>query len=134
VQPDIAVFRELEESLLRPEVRRSPKLLARLIADDFVEFGSSGRVFGKADVLASAGILPDVVIPLADFAIQVHSPDLVHVTYRSTTRLPGGAAVEALRSSQWVRRDDRWQLAFHQGTKVAPRVAWGKASHAEMPR
>ena len=122
MQLDPDLFRALEESLLDPEVRRSQGRLGRLIAEDFVEFGSSGRVFSKSDVLAAAGLLPDVVVPLEDFAIQVHSPHLVHVTYRSTTRLPRGGTIEALRSSQWVWRDERWQLAFHQGTLVtAPR-------------
>ena len=37
-----AHLRELEESLLLPDVRKS-KRLVELIADDFVEFGSSGR-------------------------------------------------------------------------------------------
>ncbi len=34
---------ELELSLLSPSVRRSPEQLNQLIADAFIEFGSSGK-------------------------------------------------------------------------------------------
>lgn len=40
---------ELELSLLKPETRRSPTQLNQLIADDFVEFGSSGNIYHKKD-------------------------------------------------------------------------------------
>jgi len=36
---------DLEQSLLRPKIRRSPAAVTALLADDFVEFGSSGRVY-----------------------------------------------------------------------------------------
>ena len=38
-------LRTLEERLLQPDVRRSAQAVASLLADEFVEFGSSGRVF-----------------------------------------------------------------------------------------
>ena len=42
-------LRELEESLLQPEVRKS-RTLAELLDDDFIEFGSSGRsIWRRAD-------------------------------------------------------------------------------------
>jgi hypothetical protein len=40
----VRLLRDLEERLLRSDVRRSPTALGDLLADDFVEFGSSGRV------------------------------------------------------------------------------------------
>jgi hypothetical protein len=40
---------QLEQRLLQPEVRRSKDDLAILLADDFVEFGSSGRVLGTLE-------------------------------------------------------------------------------------
>jgi len=38
--------RELEESLLQASVRKSDRV-AHLLADGFIEFGSSGRIFTK---------------------------------------------------------------------------------------
>ena len=55
-QPDTdleRVLRALEESHLRPEVRASPESLRALLADEFVEIGSSGRVLDRAAVIAS---------------------------------------------------------------------------------
>jgi hypothetical protein len=46
-----SVIRGKEISLLKPEIRSSIESLSSLIADDFIEFGSSGRIYNKADVL-----------------------------------------------------------------------------------
>lgn len=40
-------LRELEESLLQPDFRKSRELV-ELLADNFIEFGSTGRVYRKA--------------------------------------------------------------------------------------
>jgi hypothetical protein len=45
--------RQLEEQLLQVEVRRSIQDFADLLADEFVEFGSSGRVFNKQQLIES---------------------------------------------------------------------------------
>jgi Domain of unknown function (DUF4440) len=41
---------ELEQSLLQPDVRKSPALVD-LLDDDFTEFGTSGRIYTKSDLL-----------------------------------------------------------------------------------
>lgn len=115
---DTSALQALEEALLDPKIRQSPRL-TRLLADDFVEFGASGRVFGKADVLDAAARLSAVDTPLDAFAVQQVSAECALVTYRSTTRFEDGSSREALRSSVWVWRAGRWQLRFHQGTPVA---------------
>ena len=111
-------FRMLEESLLRPDVRRSAEELDALIADDFVEFGASGRVFSKQDVLeaAAADELPDVRLPLSSCAVKMLSEWVALLTYRSVTSGPKGAIASAIRSSVWVHDGRRWRLRFHQGT------------------
>ena len=114
--PDASFFRALEEALLDPAVRHSRERLTDLLADDFLEFGVSGRVHRKADVLEAAIRLPDVETPLGDFALERVASDVVLVTYRSVTRMTDGSALNALRSSVWVERDGSWQLRFHQGT------------------
>ena len=42
---EVAQLWALEEDLLKPEVRKSADRVGRLLADEFIEFGSSGRVF-----------------------------------------------------------------------------------------
>ena len=118
---DVDAARALEESLLDPAVRQSPVRLASLIADDFVEFGSSGRIFCKQDVLDAARSLPDIATPLPDLRAVAIGDDAVLVTYRSVARHEDGSSTYALRSSIWVHRNGRWQMRFHQGTPTVAR-------------
>jgi hypothetical protein len=41
----------LEQSHLKAEVRANPEELAKIIADDFIEIGSSGKIIYKADCI-----------------------------------------------------------------------------------
>jgi hypothetical protein len=108
-------LRQLEEQLLRREVRREPQRVADLLADDFREFGSSGRVFDKTSVLKELATEQEATLALSDFACERLSPEIALVTYRSQ-RTDASGIRNALRSSVWVLRDGRWQMLFHQGT------------------
>jgi len=79
-------IRRLEENLLSRETRSSPAALARLIADDFIEFGASGRIFDKAHIIAALpadidgaviclGDMPRVTAALIDRLIDAFDPD-----------------------------------------------------------
>ena len=121
--PDTTLFRSLEQKLHRPEVRRSPDAVRALLADEFIEFGSSGRVYDKASIIealasepaAEAALTPDV----HDFTAYPIAPNTVLVTYRSSRNRPDGSGTRTtLRSSIWKLIDGRWQMLFHQGTVV----------------
>lgn len=120
--PDLDFFRSLEQKLHRPEVRHSPNAVRALLADEFIEFGNSGRVYNKASIVealaeettAEAALIPEV----HHFAAQSFAPDVVLVTYRSSRRTDGTARRTTLRSSVWKLIDGRWQMLFHQGTIV----------------
>jgi hypothetical protein len=107
----------LEEELLRADVRHDPQRLGALIADDFREFGTSGRVFDKPSILAELAKEPPAELSLTDFACHQVTPDVALVTYRSQRTDPAGTR-RALRSSLWIHRDGRWQIVFHQGTRT----------------
>jgi hypothetical protein len=113
-------LRQLEERLLDPLVRHDPALVAPLLADDFLEFGASGRTFDKAAILKELKNEPDRPASLlTDFAARGLSADIVLVTYRAHRRNPAGEIIgESWRSSIWVNRGQEWQITFHQGTKV----------------
>ena len=97
-------LRELEERLLDPRFRKS-QAAGELLADSFLEFGSSGRAYDKREVLEFLrNETPAISASLTDF--------------RATALAPGVPASESLRSSVWKRIDGRWQLLFHQGTRV----------------
>lgn len=106
-------LRELEESLLEPDVRKSERLV-ELIADDFVEFGSSGRTYTKADLVAALKAESPTLQSTADFRVELLAPTAALVTYR--IRRHSQPPLDTLRSSTWRLRDGRWQMVFHQGT------------------
>ena len=102
-------IRDLEDQLVTPAVRASADALDRLVSDQFVEFGSSGRIYDKRDVVAQMLAAPDVSVSVADFRVFALSPDVALATYRT-----GGS----LRSSVWRREGDCWRIVFHQGTVI----------------
>ena len=119
--PDIVgTIRALEEHLLRSDTRRSPEQLERLLADDFVEFGQSGRVWDKPSVIGMlASELGAFAYSFEDFRVLLLAPTVALATYRIRDATPGAVPQQALRSSVWVDRDGSWQLTFHQGTNAA---------------
>jgi hypothetical protein len=62
-------IRQLEENLLKPEVRSSRAELKKLLSDDFFEFGSSGKVLYTDEDIADDGI-GIVKMKLSDFEIH----------------------------------------------------------------
>jgi hypothetical protein len=116
---DIETFLTLERALHRPEVRRSREAVEELLADGFVEFGSSGRVYDRAfmiDALAQDSAPVNSGLPkVLDFTAHVLAPNAVLVTYRSVAGI-GADERNVLRSSVWTLNGNKWQMLFHQGT------------------
>jgi len=115
-QPGLHILK-LEEALLDPAVRRDAARLHALLAPDFVEFGASGRVLDRAAIVESLARETPVRRALTDFAARSLAPDLILATYRiARLDAAGSRAGGSLRSSLWARREQGWQLLFHQGT------------------
>ena len=111
---------ECEKKLLDPALRRMPERLASLIADDFVEFGSSGRTFDKSQVLYHLSRQLPTELAIDDFRVVELAAGVALVTYRA--RADSGKDKDeqySLRSSVWVQRDGEWKMIFHQGTLMA---------------
>lgn len=112
-------LRLLEERLLQPAFRRDRAAVAQLLADEFVEYGSSGRIFTKAQVLDLLAGEEPRRISLQDFAAQAIGPGVALATYRAIREADSGHGGTSLRSSLWIHREGRWQMIFHQGTPVS---------------
>ncbi len=111
------VLRDLEERLLQPEVRHSPDELDRLLADEFVEFGSSGTVYDKQSIIDSLGEESGVRITISDFKAISLAADVAFVTYRAVFHSDTSESTHhSLRSSLWKLTEGSWQVVFHQGT------------------
>ncbi|WP_260738038.1 nuclear transport factor 2 family protein [Tunturiibacter lichenicola] len=115
-------LRSLEEHLLDPAVRHNSELVASLLADDFIEFGSSGRVFNKASILEDLkNEPPRTASLLTDFKTRELAPDVILATYKATRRNANGDPIgQSWRSSIWAHVNGQWQISFHQGTPIPP--------------
>ncbi len=107
-------LRRLEESLWREETRFDRAYMERLLAPGYFEFGRSGRVWTREETVGLRRRMIRARLPLPRFAVQLISPMVALVTYRSE-----GLADDVEvgnRSSLWTKTDDGWKLVFHQGT------------------
>ncbi len=111
----MAELRQLEEDLWRTETRFDRAYMERVFADDFVEFGRSGRVYDREEILTPGGEPIHAVLPLPDYRVRPLSGDIVQVTYNSQVTYDG-VVRHARRSSIWQRTATGWRLRFHQGT------------------
>ena len=123
-RPDASsAIRELEEALMQPDVRKSRERMGELLDPEFVEFGSSGVPFNRAQVLEALehealedppprrSIVNHEVVMLAD---------TVALTRYRVVRVgrPGERETQSLRSSIWRQSEGRWRMLFHQGTFI----------------
>ena len=111
-------IRMLEELLLQPEIRKDATRLSELIADDFIEYGNSGHVYKKEDVLK---LLPNeqaAKMKIEDFNARAISPEVVLLNYDLISYDNRNRVMKRTsRSSIWRLTDGRWQIVYHRGTK-----------------
>jgi hypothetical protein len=102
-------------------------------AGDFVEFGRSGRVYTRDQVIRTDSRPIQAVLPLPNLAIRLLDENTAQVTYDSQVTYDG--LVEyAHRSSIWSRGLSAWVMRFHQGTPYEPGPAPGTAGNQIAPR
>jgi hypothetical protein len=117
LQPDedVQLVIDLEVRLLQPLVRASPLDLEKLLHQDFIEFGASGRMWDRSQMITSlSGVQlsgDEAPVTASDITGVRLADDVVHVTYVSLRDQR-----YARRSSIWRRTDAGWRLYFHQGT------------------
>lgn len=107
------IIYELELSLLTPTVRQSKNKLNYLLADNFLEFGSSGKIYNKEDQLNSLPFEEQKNFIVEDFNTVELAPKVILATYKVTINTQ-----KSLRSSLWKFDGKNWQVVFHQGTNT----------------
>lgn len=114
------VLLALELELLSPAVRRSVVRLDELLADEFVEFGSSGRIYDKHSIVSLlTESKPSENFEIDNFRLVTTGEHEVLATYQCAVRSgAGGMLRKSNRSSLWALRDGGWQMIFHQGTRA----------------
>ena len=104
---------DLELSLLKPEIRKSPDQLKKLISNEFIEHGSSGFIYNKSDLLKSLPKEKTEHYLITDFSARELSSNLMLATYKITVNFK-----RSLRASIWQLNGSDWQMIFHQGTPI----------------
>ena len=114
---DLEILRLLEESLWRAETRYDSAYMNKIFAADFIEFGRSGQIYSRAEMMFEPDPLRTISarLPLLDFNARYLSDEIVQITYVSEVTNAGKVS-RGNRSSIWSRTKRGWQLRFHQGT------------------
>jgi hypothetical protein len=126
---DQAELIRLEEAMWRPETRFDLSFQEARFARDFVEFGRSGRVYSRAQVIRADPRPIEATLPLPSLAMRELGADTVQLTYNSEV-VHGGVREYARRSSIWSRTPSGWVLRFHQGTPFGSAPAQAPSSAA----
>jgi ribonuclease HI len=109
-----ALVEKLERELLGPLVRGDIGRTAVLLHPDFLEIGSSGRVWTRDAMMMALEEDPGERTDIEILGADRIGTSAVLLTYRSYAR-----SGTTLRSSLWVLDGGRWRLRFHQGTSEA---------------
>ncbi len=114
----------LENSLLQPEVRKSAEKIAGLLADDFIEFCSSGKVYKyeRGDFFADGTNIDALKWEIEDFSVDLIANDIILAKYKviKYSELEENKKY-SLRSSIWKCTNSEWKMIFHQGTLTKQR-------------
>lgn len=113
-KPPEELVEALERELLGPEVRGDIGRTGVLLHPDFMEIGSSGRVWTRDAMMMALEEDPGEHTELEILGADRIGAGAVLLTYRSYAR-----SGTVLRSSLWVLDNGRWRLRFHQGTPEA---------------
>jgi hypothetical protein len=114
-----AELEKLELMLMDPAVRRNRQQVSNLLADSFVEFGASGRIWTKRSMLDF--IVEETYTPpqVHDFACRMLAENIALTTYRTLRIGSSDQCTCTLRSSIWKKEAGKWKLYFHQGTQTS---------------
>lgn len=119
-----------ELALLDPAVRRDRLRVLALLADDFEEFGASGRVWTRdriVELLATENYEPPAI---EDFQCHLLAENAALITYRTVrTDSQSGVSKAVLRSSIWIEDSGEWRVRFHQGTPAATADSLGDSDN-----
>jgi hypothetical protein len=106
----------LERALLDPRVRADRARVGEMLADDFLEVGASGAVFGRDGVLQALPQEHDIRFDAGAMRVCLVADGVARISYVAT-RTVGDDVRRSLRTSLWrCEADGDWRMVFHQGT------------------
>jgi ribonuclease HI len=115
-------LRGLELALARRDETAIPGGYEAVLHDSVVEFGSSGRVWTRDEILeALAAGPPADEVSIEGFDAHLVRPGVYLVMYETVATDPAtGLTTRQRRSSLWMREGQGFVLRFHQSTPIPP--------------
>ncbi len=113
---DLETIRNHEQRLLLREVRHSREELEKVLADDFCEVGSSGRLFSRQAIIDTMTSESVRELVMTEFEATVLAEDVVLTTFRILRYIQDQVKASSRHSSVWKKRGDSWWMVYHQGT------------------
>ena len=110
---------QLENDLLKSEIRKSSQKINEILANDFIEFCSSGSeyYYKNGDVFQEQNDNHTLCWEILDFQIKELSDDCILAMYKVIKHSELNESKKySLRSSIWKYYDGKWKMTFHQGT------------------
>jgi hypothetical protein len=118
-EEDRAILTCLEEDMWQEVTRFDQTFQEQRFAADFFEFGRSGRVYTRDQIICLDSHPIRAVFPLPNLAIRLLDKNTAQVTYNSQFEYDG--IIEyGRRSFIWSRTESGWVMRFHQGTPYQP--------------
>jgi ribonuclease HI len=119
---DAETLRGLELALARRDEAAIPGGYEGVLHSSVVEFGSSGRVWTRDEILEALRAGPPVdAVTIEGFDAHAVRPGVYLVMFETTQTDPTtGLTSRQRRSSLWMREGDGFVLRFHQSTPIAP--------------
>lgn len=110
---------QLENDLIKSEVRKSADKINEILSNDFVEFSSSGSEYHYkyGDVFQDEEDERILDWEILDFKVKKVTDNCVLATYMVIKHDELDERKRySLRSSLWTEKNGKWKLSFHQGT------------------
>ena len=112
-----AELASLETSMWREKTRFDLQFQEARFSEDFVEFGRSGRIYTRDQIIRTDSVPIDAT--LNNLQIRLIDQNSVLITYDSAA-VNDGRIEYARRSSIWSHTQSGWVMRFHQGTPYIP--------------
>lgn len=110
---------QLENDLIKSEVRKSAEKINEILSNDFVEFSSSGSEYHYkfGDVFQDEEDERTLDWEILNFKVKKVAENCILATYRVIKHDELDEKKRySLRSSLWTEEDGKWKMSFHQGT------------------
>ncbi|HZR64766.1 MAG TPA: nuclear transport factor 2 family protein [Terriglobales bacterium] len=108
-----------EQALVAAEKHHDRSAFSHLLREDLIYVAFNGWVFTKKDIVSKMRYIDVDEYDPANIKVRVPAADTALITYdlKAKTSIAGHDLPKSQYvSSLWVRKNNRWQLLFHQAT------------------